>query len=105
MKTRTRLNQKFKEAMAMTHRIARTVSVLAFALLAGASVAVAQTDSGPLNKDGVLKTVTFMKQTGSSDQETAQIISRTGVDFQMTKGDEKELRQAGASDAVINAVR
>ena len=87
----------------MIRKILTTIFVLAI-VAAATSRGVAQ-DKGPLNKDGVLKTVTFMKQTGSSDQETAQIISRTGVDFQMTKGDEKELRQAGASDAVINAVR
>jgi hypothetical protein len=84
----------------------RLTAIFVLAIVAATtSSGVAQTDNGPLNKDGVLKTITFMKQTGSSDHETAQIISRTGVDFQMTKGDENELRQAGASDAVINAVR
>lgn len=66
---------------------------------------VAQGDSGAVNKDGLKKTITFMKQAGSSDQEIADVVRRTGVDFKPTAADEKELREAGASDAVLAAVR
>jgi hypothetical protein len=84
--------------------IARTM--LVFSVLAvSATVALAQTGDAALNKDGVKRTITFMKQTNSSDQEIAGVIARTGVDFQPSAADERELRQAGASDAVINAVR
>jgi len=68
-------------------------------------MAAAQDDSGAVNKDGLKKTITFMKKTGSSDREIAEVVRRTGVDFKPTAADEKELREAGASDAVMAAVR
>ena len=74
-------------------------------ITASASIAAAQDDNAPLKKDDVVKTVRFMKQTNSSDQEIAQVVSTTGVDFKPTAADEKELRKAGASDAVMAAVR
>jgi hypothetical protein len=86
-----------------TNRILKSALTVAF-LLSAMSIAEAQTD-GALNKDGVVKTIRFMKQTNSSDQEIAGVISRSGVDFKPSAADERELRQAGASDAVINAVR
>jgi hypothetical protein len=74
-------------------------------LTAAPSLAAAQDDNGAVNKDGLKKTITFMKQAGSSDQEIADVVRRTGVDFKPTAADERELRDAGASDAVIGAVR
>jgi flagellar biosynthesis GTPase FlhF len=81
-------------------------AMLVFSVLTVSAIAgLAQTSDGALNKDGVKRTIAFMKQTNSSDQEIAGVISRTGVDFKPSAADERELRQAGASDAVINAVR
>ena len=85
-------------------QILTTLFVFAILIAAGEATARAQ-DSAPLDKDGLLKTITFMKQTNSSDQEIAQVVSNTGVGFKPTKDDEKQLRQAGASDSVIAAVR
>lgn len=85
-------------------RIIRIVFALAI-ITSAVSVAVGQTDNGALDKDGVKKTIAFMKQTGSSDQDIAGVVSRTGVNFHPSAQDEKELREAGASDAVMAAVR
>jgi|SRR5215831_18374050 len=84
--------------------ILKIALIIIFLLTAG-TFAAAQTDGGAMSKDGVIKTVRFMKQTNSSDAEIAEVISRAGVDFKPSAADEQELRQAGASDAVINAVR
>src|SRR6185503_14006975 len=88
-----------------TRNILRQSLLSLLVLMAGASPAAAQGDDGPVNKDGVKKTITFMKQSGSSDQEIAEVVRKTGVDFKPTADDEKELRQAGAGDAVIAAVK
>lgn len=57
---------------------------------------------GPLSKDRLLK---LLKLNASSPQELVQIVARKGVDFQPSADDEKEFRQAGASDDLIAAVR
>jgi len=90
---------------AFTKSISRTFLLSLLVLTAAASLAAAQDDNGAVNKDGLKKTITFMKQAGSSDQEIADVVRRTGVDFKPTAADEKELREAGASDAVMAAVR
>lgn len=90
---------------ACTKSISRTFLMSLLVLTAAASLAAAQDDNGAVNKDGLKKTITFMKQAGSSDQEIADVVRRTGVDFKPTAADEKELREAGASDAVMAAVR
>lgn len=90
---------------ACTKSISRTFLLSLLVLTAAASLAAAQDDNGAVNKDGLKKTITFMKQTGSSDQEIADVVRHTGVDFKPTAADEKELRQVGASDAVMAAVR
>src|SRR5438309_2804108 len=68
----------------------------------GAVVGQGQVVNDPLSKDRLVK---LLRLNDSSPQELVQIVTRKGVDFQPTADDEKQLRQAGASDDLIAAVR
>ena len=55
----------------------------------------------PLGKEGLIQTL----KSGAKSPDVVQLISQRGVRFKATADDEKELRDAGATDEVINAVR
>jgi hypothetical protein len=57
---------------------------------------------GPLTKSGLLK---MLLLGDTSPQEMARIVARRGVNFQPTPADEREIHDAGATDALIVAVR
>ena len=67
-----------------------------------AAVGHGQAAPDPLSKDRLVK---LLKLNDSTPQELVQIVTRKGVDFQPTADDEKQLRQAGAKDDLIAAVR
>jgi hypothetical protein len=62
----------------------------------------AKPTSEPLSKKRLLKLLTL---NDSSEAELVQIVGQKGVEFQPTPADERELHDAGASDALIVAVR
>jgi hypothetical protein len=93
----------------ITFSLASVVVVVAAASVAAKSLPFTatalvqgQAAGGALSKDRLIK---LLKLGDSSQQELAQAVARKGVDFQPTADDEKELRQAGASDELIAAVR
>jgi hypothetical protein len=55
----------------------------------------------PIGKEGLIQTL----KSGAKSADVVQLISRRGVRFKATADDEKELRDAGATDEVIAAVR
>jgi hypothetical protein len=55
----------------------------------------------PIGKEGLIQTL----KSGAKSADVAQLISQRGVRFKATADDEKELREAGATDEVIAAVR
>jgi hypothetical protein len=56
----------------------------------------------PISKEGLIQS---LKTGGLKPAEIVQLISQRGVRFKATADDEKELREAGATDEVITAVR
>lgn len=56
----------------------------------------------PISKEWLIQT---LKSGASKSADLVQEISRRGVRFKATADDEKELREAGAADEVIKAVR
>lgn len=56
----------------------------------------------PFSKEGLIQT---LKSGAVKSAELAQQISQRGVRFKATADDEKELREAGATDEVVKAVR
>lgn len=62
----------------------------------------AQDSAKPITEKGLVSALTIG---GLEAAELAEIIDRRGVDFALTNAVEQQLRAAGASDAVIEAVR
>jgi len=56
----------------------------------------------PISKQGLLEAV---RLNGLSTQELVRQVQQRGVSFQLTPGDESELREAGARPELIEAVR
>lgn len=55
----------------------------------------------PFGKEGLIQTL----KSGAKSADVVQLVSQRGVRFKATADDEKELRDAGATDEVIKAVR
>jgi hypothetical protein len=55
----------------------------------------------PIGKEGLIQTL----KSGVKSPDVVQLISQRGVRFKPTADDEKELRDAGATDEVIKAVK
>lgn len=62
----------------------------------------AQESAKPITEKGLVTALTIG---GIESQELVDIIDRRGVDFALTSDVEQQLRAAGATDAVIGAVR
>jgi hypothetical protein len=77
--------------------------VLAFAIAFGPSLAIAQTDlDQPISKAGLIEA---LKIGSLSQQELVDSIKRRGVAFPLSPDAEKDLREAGAGDDLITALR
>lgn len=62
----------------------------------------AQESAKPITEKGLVSALTIG---GLESQELVEIIDRRGVDFALTPEAEQQLRAAGATDAVLEAVR
>lgn len=71
-------------------------------VLSASGGGVAQESTKPITEKGLVSALTIG---GLESQELVDIIDRRGVAFAMTPEVEQQLRAAGASDAVIEAVR
>lgn len=81
------------------------VQVLASAailLLYTPTALLAQESPKPITERGLVTALTIG---GLSSQELVDIIDRRGVDFGLTPEVEQQLRSAGATDAIVDAVR
>src|SRR5712692_10371692 len=76
-------------------------TLLMLSLTAGFETAQTQT-RGPLRKDQLIEA---LRIGGLAASEYVQRIRDRGVDFELTAAIEKELRDAGASSEIIEAIR
>lgn len=74
----------------------------ALLLLCASGGGVAQESTKPITEKGLVSALTIG---GLEPQELVDIIDRRGVDFALNPEVEQQLRAAGATDAVIQAVR
>ena len=80
-------------------QILASAVILLLSLQAGSG---AQESAKPITEKGLISALTIG---GLESQELVEIIDRRGVDFALTREAEQQLRAAGATDAVLEAVR
>jgi hypothetical protein len=85
-------------------RLMSLVMATAFALTMASGMR-AQPTQNPGNQLSKVRLMKLLLLNDSSQQELVQAVNQKGVDFTPTPQDEKELREAGASDDLIAAVR
>lgn len=78
------------------------LTAAALLLLYASSAICAQEPAKPITEKGLVTALTIG---GLEAQELVDIIDRRGVDFSLTPESEQQLRAAGATSAVIEAVR
>jgi hypothetical protein len=78
------------------------LSAAALLLFCALSGAIAQESTKPITEKGLVSALTIG---GLATQELVDIIDRRGVDFPLTPEVEQQLRAAGATSEVIEAVR
>jgi len=81
---------------------AQVLASAAILLLCIPTALLAQESPKPITEKGLVTALTIG---GLSSQELVDIIDRRGVDFGLTPDVEQQLRAAGATEAVIEAVR
>jgi hypothetical protein len=59
----------------------------------------------PLSKTVVLNVLRRFKKEAIPERKLVEIVNEDGVDFRLTLGIERELKQAGASKTLIEAIR
>lgn len=87
--------------MNCTRKLAPILAAAALLLWASAA-AVAQESTKPISEKGLINALTIG---GLQSKELAQIIDRRGVDFALTQDVEQQLRDAGATAEIVEAVR
>lgn len=88
--------------MTQLRKLVPVVATVALLLLHGPTVTFAQESTRPITEKGLVTALTIG---GLSSQELIDIIDRRGVSFALTPDTEQQLRAAGATSAVIEAVR
>jgi formylglycine-generating enzyme required for sulfatase activity len=78
-------------------RTSALVAIIAITLL----LATAQTPDPPFTKAKIIKGL----ELGVTNKRMAALVNERGVDFSLTSEIEKELRQAGAGEELIEAIR
>ena len=81
---------------------AQILALAVILLLSLQASAGAQESAKPISEKGLVSALTIG---GLESQELVEIIDRRGVDFALTPEAEQQLRAAGATDAVLEAVR
>jgi len=85
-----------------TRPLAAALGTVFLLMMAAGSVTAQPQAKGPLRKDQLVEA---LRVGGLSASEYVQRIRDRGVDFELTPAIEKELREAGASSEIIEAIR
>lgn len=88
--------------MTRSRKLALIPAAAVLMLLCASAAVVAQESTKPITEKGLMGALTIG---GLKSKELAEIIDRRGVDFALTKELEQQLRDAGATPEVIEAVR
>jgi hypothetical protein len=88
--------------MVHTRKLALILTAAGLSLLCASAAVVAQESTKPITEKGLIAALTVG---GLQSNELAEIVDKRGVDFALTQEVEQELRDAGATSEVIEAVR